>query len=65
MATRTNTETKGRAQTPAELARDIRCDRRLVYLAIESGDLRAIWLGNGWRIFPQDRNEWLATLRSK
>lgn len=65
METRTNTETKGRAQTPAELARDIRCDRRQVYLAIQSGALRAFWLGNGWRIFPKDRDEWLETLRSK
>jgi excisionase family DNA binding protein len=53
------------AVTPSELASLLRMNRRRVYAAIECGALRALRIGNGYRILPQDRNEWLESLRVK
>lgn len=53
------------SQTPAELAREIRCSRRQVYNAIRAGELRAFWIGKGFRILPSDRDEWLEKLRAQ
>ena len=53
------------AVRPSDLARALRCRRELVYAAIRGGELRAIRLGNGWRILPKDVEAWLDKLRSQ
>ena len=51
--------------TPRELALELRCRRMRIYDAIRSGALPALRIGNGYRILPQDRNDWLESLRVK
>ena len=52
-----------RAQTPTELARELRVNHRRIYAAIHSGALNAVRIGRRWKILPEDRDAWLATLR--
>lgn len=59
------TSTIQAAEKPSELARRLRVSRKRIYAAIRAGALPAIRVGNGFRILPEDRDRWLATLRSR
>lgn len=57
--------THDKAEKPSELARRLRMSRARIYDAIHAGELPAIRVGNGFRILPEDRDRWLATLRAR
>lgn len=45
--------------SPSSLARQLSLDRKTIYRAIDSGNLRAFKIGRALRIDPQDVNDWL------
>lgn len=45
--------------SPSSLARQLSLDRKTIYRAIDSGDLRAYKIGRALRIDPTDVNDWM------